>query len=45
MKAGTQVAEGDILGYVDETEVIRHKIMVPVGVRGTVRELSPENIL
>ena len=39
VKAGTQVAEGDILGYVDETEVIRHKIMVPVGVRGTVREL------
>ena len=33
---GDRVSAGDILGYVDETEVIRHKIMVPVGVSGTV---------
>ena len=39
VKAGTPVEPGDILGYVEETAVIRHKIMVPFGMRGTVREL------
>ncbi len=39
LKSGTPVSAGDILGYVDETEVIRHKIMVPIGVSGTVKEL------
>ena len=39
VKAGTEVSGGDILGYVDETEVIRHKIMVPPTVHGTVKEL------
>ncbi len=39
VKAGSQVTSGDVLGYVDETEVIRHKIMVPIGGGGTVREL------
>ena len=38
-KSGDRVFPGDILGYVDETEVIRHKIMVPPGVQGTVREM------
>ena len=39
VKAGTEVSGGDVLGYVDETEVIRHKIMVPPTVHGTVKEL------
>lgn len=39
LKADTDVKEGDILGYVDETEVIRHKIMTPIGVIGKVKEL------
>ncbi len=39
VKAGEKVQEGDILGYVDETEALRHKILVPIGVFGTVREL------
>ncbi len=38
-KAGDQVSPGDILGFVDETEVVRHKILVPIGVFGTVKEL------
>ncbi len=38
-RSGDQVSGGDILGYVDETESIRHMIMVPVGVSGTVTEL------
>lgn len=35
-KVGDKVSEGDVLGYVDETDVIRHKIMVPPGVSGKV---------
>ena len=37
---GDKVEAGDILGYVDETEVIRHKIMVPYGIAGTVESLA-----
>lgn len=36
LKPGTPVRSGDIVGYVQETEVIRHQIMVPVGVEGVV---------
>ena len=39
-KMGDKVCPGDILGYVDETQVIRHKIMVPPGVSGTVESLE-----
>ena len=39
VKAGTQVSGGDIVGFVDETEVIRHKIMIPPNMSGTVKEL------
>ena len=35
-KPGESVTGGDIVGYVQETEVICHKIMVPVGVSGKV---------
>ena len=35
-KPGESVTGGDIVGYVQETEVISHKIMVPVGVSGKV---------
>ena len=34
--AGEEVSAGDIVGYVDETEALRHQIMVPVGVEGTL---------
>lgn len=33
---GDHVTAGDICGYVDETEIIRHKIMIPNGISGTV---------
>ena len=36
---GTEVATGDILGYVQEGEVIRHKVMVPHGISGTIAEI------
>ena len=39
-KAGDEVEGGDILGTVQETEVVTQKIMVPVGVKGTVKEIN-----
>ena len=38
-KAGDKVEPGDVLGTVQETIIVLHKIMVPVGVRGTVKEV------
>ncbi len=40
-KVGDAVVSGDELGYVDETEVVRHKITVPFGMSGKV--VSIEN--
>ncbi len=39
---GTKVVEGDILGEVEETPVVVHRIMVPPGVEGTLKEVAPE---
>ncbi|MGI6128518.1 MAG: V-type ATP synthase subunit A [bacterium] len=38
-KVGDQVGPGDILGTVQETKVVEHRIMVPVGVTGEVAEI------
>ena len=37
---GQTVEAGDIVGYVQETKVVQHKIMVPYGVKGTVTSIS-----
>ncbi len=37
---GDSVASGDILGTVQETEVVEHRILVPVGVSGTVASIT-----
>jgi len=39
-KAGDKVVGGDIIGTVQETSLISHKIMVPPGVMGTLKEIS-----
>ncbi|ANU53884.1 V-type ATP synthase subunit A [Acutalibacter muris] len=39
-KAGDEVAPGDIIGTVQETEVVSHKIMVPVGIEGKITEIK-----
>ena len=39
-KAGDEVAAGDVLGTVQETIVVQQKIMVPYGVKGTVKEIK-----
>lgn len=38
-KAGDTVEAGDVLGTVQETAVVQQKIMVPYGVKGTVKEV------
>lgn len=39
VKEGDKVVPGDVIGTVDETKLIVHKIMVPVGVEGTIQEI------
>ena len=39
VKAGDEVEAGDIIGTVQETIVVVHRIMVPNGVKGTVKEI------
>ena len=39
-KAGDDVTEGDILGTVQETDIVLHKIMVPIGRSGNVKSIS-----
>ena len=41
-KVGDSVVAGDVLGTVQETSVVLHKIMVPYGVSGVVTEVAPE---
>jgi V/A-type H+-transporting ATPase subunit A len=39
-KPGAKVTGGQKLGYVQETDIVRHWIMTPSGVTGTLKELS-----
>jgi V/A-type H+-transporting ATPase subunit A len=38
-KIGDEVSAGDVLGTVQETEIVLHKIMVPVGIIGKSRHM------
>ena len=38
-KTGDRVVAGDVLGTVDETIVVKHKVMVPNGVEGEIVEI------
>ena len=40
VSVGDTVTGGDILGTVQETDVVLHKIMLPVQYKGTVKEIS-----
>ncbi len=40
VKAGDKVSAGDILGSVQETSIVSHKIMVPYGIEGTVKKIT-----
>ena len=39
VKEGDEVEEGDVIGTVQETALVQQRIMVPYGIRGTVREI------
>lgn len=39
VKEGDEVETGDILGTVQETEIIEHRILVPVGIKGKIRKI------
>ncbi|MCC4045567.1 V-type ATP synthase subunit A [Enterococcus gallinarum] len=43
VKIGENVQAGDILGLVQETTAIEHKVMVPPGMKGTVKEIMVGN--
>ena len=40
VQAGDRVQAGDIIGTVQETPIVVHKIMVPYGVQGTVKSIE-----
>ncbi len=42
VKPGDKLGGGDIIGYVDETETVRHYIMVPPGIHGELKEIAPD---
>ncbi len=39
VKVGDAVSQGDIIGVVPETNLIEHRIMVPPGIKGTIKEI------
>ncbi len=43
IKKGSRVKEGEILGHVQETDLIKHYIMVPYGVSGTIAKIREGN--
>ncbi len=40
VKVGDTVDTGDVLGVVQETVVVEHRILVPVGMKGTVKSVN-----
>lgn len=39
VKAGDEVEPGDVIGTVQETALVQQKIMVPYGIKGTIKEI------
>ena len=40
VKQGDEVTAGDVLGVVQETEIVEHRIIVPYGLEGTIAEIK-----
>ncbi|MGI5998183.1 MAG: V-type ATP synthase subunit A [Lutispora sp.] len=40
VKVGDKVVQGDIIGTVQETPIVLHKIMVPMGISGVITEIK-----
>lgn len=39
VKVGDEVVSGDVIGTVLETPIVKHKIMVPIGINGTLKKI------
>ncbi len=39
VKVGDEVVSGDVIGTVLETPIVKHKIMVPIGINGTIKKV------
>lgn len=39
VKVGDEVVSGNVIGTVLETPIVRHKIMVPIGINGTIKKV------
>ena len=39
VKVGDSVSEGDIIGIVPETQLVEHRVMIPNGMKGTIKEI------
>ncbi len=39
-KPGDKVSAGDIIGVVQETSIVEHRIMVPFGIEGTIKKIT-----
>ncbi len=42
VKPGDKIVGGDIIGEIQETELVIHKVLVPPGIKGTVKSVEPE---
>lgn len=40
LKEGDKVSPGTVIGTVQETTVVNHKIMIPYGIEGTIKEIK-----
>ncbi len=40
VKKGDKVSSGDFLGFVNETEIVKHYIMVPYGISGEIKSIG-----
>jgi V/A-type H+-transporting ATPase subunit A len=43
VRTGEKISSGDVLGTVQETDLIEHRILVPVGVQGKIVEVASED--
>ena len=45
LKKGDKVENGDIIGTVQESSIIEHRIMIPFGIKGEIIEISKGNFM
>lgn len=40
VNVGDEVTSGDVIGFVKETEIVNHKIMIPYGISGKIKSIK-----